>query len=55
MENSINNKYYVYIEFTLMHYKSDDIEIIISNETDAIIKELFLQRYEIGLETSSER
>lgn len=55
MENSINNKYYVYIEFILMHYKSDDIEIIVSNETDAIIKELFLQRYEIGLETSIEK
>ena len=55
MGNSVNNKYYVYIEFTLMHYKSDEIEILVSNETDAIVKELFLQRYEIGLETSIER
>ena len=38
-----------------MYYQSDNIEIIISHETDEIIKELFqsfLNRCQIGLETS---
>ena len=38
-----------------MHSKSDSIEVIIGNNTDKIINELFsslLARYQMGLETS---
>ena len=38
-----------------MHSKSDNIEILIGNETDEIIEDLFdslLQRYQKGLEES---
>ena len=38
-----------------MHSKSDNIEIMINDETDEIIEELFqslLSRHQIGLETS---
>ena len=37
-----------------MNLKSDDIEIMVGNKIDDIIKELFqslLSRYQIGLET----
>ena len=33
-----------------MHSKSDNIEILIGNETDEIIEESFLQNYQEGLE-----
>ena len=33
-----------------MHSKSDNIEILIGNETDKIIEESFLQNYQEGLE-----
>ena len=42
-------------EFRTMHSKSDNIEILISNETDEIIEKLFesfLQKYQEGLEQS---
>ena len=42
-------------ETRTMHTKSDDIEIMMSSETDEIIEELFkslLQRYQEGLEES---
>ena len=42
-------------EIRTMHIKSDNIEILIGNETDEIIKELFksfLQKYQKGLERS---
>ena len=42
-------------EIRAMHSKSDNIEILISNETDEIIEDLFnsiLQRYQKGLEES---
>ena len=42
-------------EMCIIHNKSDHIEILISNETDEIIKELFeslLQRYQKGLKES---
>ena len=38
-----------------MHFKSDNIKIMVGNETDEIIEELFetlLQRYQEGLEES---
>lgn len=38
-----------------MHSKLNNMEIMINNETDEIIKEIFqslLARYQIGLETS---
>ena len=41
-----------------MHAKSDNIEIMIGNETDEIIEKLFetlLQRYQEGLEESVKR
>ena len=41
-----------------MHTKSDNIEIMIGNETDGIIKNLFeslFQKYQEGLETSMKR
>ena len=41
-------------EECLMHLKSDNIEIMISDKADELIKELFeslLSRYQIGLET----
>ena len=41
-----------------MHAKSDNIEIMIGNETDQIIEKLFetlLQRYQEGLEESVKR
>ena len=44
-----------YSETRTMHTKSDNIEILMSSETDEIIKELFkslLQRYQEGLEES---
>ena len=40
-----------------MHSKSDNIEIMIYDKADEVIKELFeslLSRYQIGLETSIE-
>ena len=39
----------------IMHWNSDNIEIIIYNKADEVIKELFkslLKRYQIGFETS---
>ena len=45
-------------ETRTMNTKSDNIEIMISNETDEIIEELFhslLQRYQEGLEESIRR
>ena len=42
-------------ETRTMHTKSDNIEIMMSSETDEIIEELFkplLQRYQEGLEKS---
>ena len=42
-------------EIRTMHSKSDNIEILIGNETDEIIEDLFdslLQRYQKGLEKS---
>ena len=45
------------IETHTMHTKSDNIEIMISNETDKIIKNLFeslLQKYQEGLKKSME-
>ena len=42
-------------EICTMHSKSDNIEILIGNETDEVIKDLFdslLQRYQKGLEES---
>ena len=42
-------------EIRTMHIKSDNIEVLIGNETDEIIKELFnsfLQKYQKGLERS---
>ena len=42
-------------ETRTMHFQSDNIEILIGNETDEIIEELFdslLQRYQKGLEES---
>ena len=42
-------------ETRTMHTKSDNIEIMIGNETDEIIKKLFeslLQKYQEGLEKS---
>ena len=42
-------------ETRTMHTTSDNIEIMIGNETDGIIEELFeslLQKYQEGLETS---
>ena len=42
-------------EIRTMHSKSDNIEILIGNETDEIIEDLFdslLQRYKKGLEES---
>ena len=44
-------------ETCTMHTKGNNIEIMIGNETDEIIKELcdsFLQRYQEGLEESME-
>ena len=41
-----------------MHTKSDNIEIMIGNETDGIIKNLFeslFQKYQEGLEKSMKR
>ena len=41
-------------EFCIMHTKSDNIDIMMSTETNVIINELFetfLKRYQEGLET----
>ena len=49
--NFISSKYYD--ETGVMHTKSDNLKIFMSNETDEIIKRLFncsLQKYQEGLE-----
>ena len=58
MENSSNNGNQLFYskdseENRTMHSKSDNIEILVGNETDEIIEDLFdslLQRYQKGLE-----
>ena len=59
MENLINNVNFISSkdsdETRTMHTKSNNIEIMMGNETDEIIEELFkslLQRYQEGLEES---
>ena len=49
----ISSKYYH--ETSVMRTKSDNLKILMSNETDGIIKRLFncpLQKYQEGLEES---
>ena len=44
MENSVNNSKQLYFfpdEERVMHSKSDNIEIMINNEADEVIKETF--------------
>ena len=60
MENLVNMEIYFIFskdsnETRTMHTKKDNIEIMIANETDEIIKNLFeslLQIYQEGLEKS---
>ena len=59
MENLINNVNFISSKHSdethTMHTKSNNIEIMMGNETDEVIKELFkshLQKYQEGLEES---
>ena len=62
MENSINNVNFIFSkdsdETCNMHTKSDNIETMMSSETDNVIEELYeslLQKYLEGLEESMKR